>query len=94
VVTCTVEDLAGKRAEKSFTITVQDNTAPAVQITKAADKKAVEIAKVPLFQDCDQLSLLIFVQLTAMDNLCTPTYMCTYTHTHTSLHYHVMIIDK
>jgi hypothetical protein len=36
VVTCT--------AEESFTITVQDTIAPVVQITKAVDKKSVEIS--------------------------------------------------
>jgi hypothetical protein len=38
--------LAGNRAdEKSFAIIVQDTTAPDVEITKAADKKDVEIAE-------------------------------------------------
>jgi hypothetical protein len=46
VVTCNSEDLAGNRAdEKSFTITVQDTTAPHVEITKAVDKKGVGIAE-------------------------------------------------
>jgi hypothetical protein len=44
VVTCS-EDLAGNAAEESFTITVQDTTAPDVEITKAVDKKGVEIAE-------------------------------------------------
>jgi hypothetical protein len=40
VVTCSAEDLAGNTAEeKSFTITVQDATAPDVEITKASDKR-------------------------------------------------------
>jgi hypothetical protein len=37
--------LAGNSAEESFTITVQDTTVPDVQITKAVDKKGVEIAE-------------------------------------------------
>ncbi|MDQ3903440.1 MAG: HYR domain-containing protein, partial [Thermoproteota archaeon] len=45
VVACTAKDTAGNSAEKSFIITVQDTTAPNVQITKAVDKKAVEIAE-------------------------------------------------
>jgi WD40-like Beta Propeller Repeat/HYR domain len=45
VVTCTAEDLAGNSAEESFTITVQDTTAPEVEITKAVDKKGVAIAE-------------------------------------------------
>jgi hypothetical protein len=45
VVTCTAEDLAGNSAEESFTITVQDTTAPDVEITKAVDKKGVAIAE-------------------------------------------------
>jgi hypothetical protein len=44
-VTCTAEDLAGNSAEESFTITVQDTTAPKVEITKAVDKKAVAITE-------------------------------------------------
>jgi hypothetical protein len=44
VVTCSSEDAAGNRAEESFTITVQDTTAPHVEITKAVDKKGLEIA--------------------------------------------------
>jgi hypothetical protein len=44
VVTCS-EDLAGNAAEESFTITGQDTTAPDVEITKAVDKKGVEIAE-------------------------------------------------
>ena len=40
VVTCSAEDLAGNRADdKSFTITVQDNTAPDVEITEASDRR-------------------------------------------------------
>ena len=72
MVTCNGGDLAGNREEKSFKITLQDNTAPAVQITKTDHNKDVEIAEVPLLQDCDQLSLLIFVQVTAIDNLALP----------------------
>jgi hypothetical protein len=45
LVTCTAEDLAGNSAEESFTVTVQDTTAPDVEITKAVDKKGVEIAE-------------------------------------------------
>ncbi len=45
LVTCTAEDLAGNRAEESFTVTVQDTTAPDVEITKAVDKKGVAIAE-------------------------------------------------
>jgi dipeptidyl aminopeptidase/acylaminoacyl peptidase len=40
VVTCSAEDLAGNRAdEKSFTITVQDTTAPDVEVTEASDRR-------------------------------------------------------
>jgi hypothetical protein len=40
VVTCSAEDLAGNRADdKSFTITVQDTTAPDVEITEASDRR-------------------------------------------------------
>jgi hypothetical protein len=40
VVTCKAEDLAGNSAEeKSFTITVQDTTAPEVEITQASDRR-------------------------------------------------------
>ncbi len=40
IVTCNAEDLAGNRAdEKSFTITVQDTTAPDVEITDASDRR-------------------------------------------------------
>jgi hypothetical protein len=40
VVTCNAEDSAGNRAdEKSFTITVQDTTAPDVEITEASDRR-------------------------------------------------------
>jgi HYR domain len=40
VVTCSAEDLVGNKAdEKSFTITVQDTTAPDVEITKAVDRR-------------------------------------------------------
>jgi hypothetical protein len=40
VVRCNAEDLAGNRAdEKSFTITVQDTTAPDVEITEASDRR-------------------------------------------------------
>src|SRR5919108_438770 len=45
LVTCTAEDLAGNRAEESFTITVRDTTAPDVESTKAVDKKGVAIAE-------------------------------------------------
>jgi hypothetical protein len=45
VVTCTAEDLTGNSAEESFTVTVQDTTAPDVQITKAVDKKDIAIAE-------------------------------------------------
>jgi hypothetical protein len=45
IVTCSAEDSAGNRAEESFTITVQDTTAPDVEITKAIDKKGVAIAE-------------------------------------------------
>jgi hypothetical protein len=45
VVTCSAQDSAGNSAEESFTITVQDTTAPDVQITKSADKKRVGIAE-------------------------------------------------
>jgi hypothetical protein len=45
VVTCTAKDSAGNTAQKSFTITVQDTTAPNVQITKAVDKKGVQITE-------------------------------------------------
>jgi hypothetical protein len=39
VVTCSAEDAAGNRAEESFTVTVQDTTAPDVEITKAVDRR-------------------------------------------------------
>jgi HYR domain len=40
VVTCSAEDLAGNRADdKSFKITVQDTTAPEVEITEASDRR-------------------------------------------------------
>jgi WD40-like Beta Propeller Repeat/HYR domain len=55
VVTCSAEDLVGNRAdEKSFTITVQDTTAPDVEITEASDKRngRGEIAEAVL-QTCD-----------------------------------------
>jgi Tol biopolymer transport system component len=39
VVTCSAEDLSGNHAEESFTITVQDTTAPDVEITDAVDRR-------------------------------------------------------
>ena len=39
VVTCSAEDLVGNAAEESFTITVQDTTAPDVEITEASDRR-------------------------------------------------------
>lgn len=39
VVTCSAEDSAGNRAEESFTVTVQDTTAPDVEITEAIDRR-------------------------------------------------------
>ena len=39
VVTCSAEDLVGNNAEESFTITVQDTTAPDVEITEAVDRR-------------------------------------------------------
>jgi dipeptidyl aminopeptidase/acylaminoacyl peptidase len=39
VVTCSAEDLTGNSAEESFTITVQDTTAPDVEITQASDRR-------------------------------------------------------
>jgi hypothetical protein len=45
VVTCSAEDLTGNRADdKSFTITVQDTTAPEVEITEASDRRNREVA--------------------------------------------------
>ena len=44
VVTCSAEDSAGNRAEESFTITVQDTTAPDVEITEASDRRNREVA--------------------------------------------------
>jgi hypothetical protein len=43
VLTCTAEDAAGNRAEESFTIRVQDTTAPDVEITGAVDRSGREI---------------------------------------------------
>jgi dipeptidyl aminopeptidase/acylaminoacyl peptidase len=43
VVTCSAEDAAGNRAEESFTVTVQDTTAPDVEITQAVDRSGREI---------------------------------------------------
>ncbi|MDQ3851321.1 MAG: HYR domain-containing protein [Thermoproteota archaeon] len=43
VVTCTAEDVAGNPSEESFTITVQDTTAPDVEITGAVDRSGREI---------------------------------------------------
>jgi len=42
VVTCSAEDLVCNAAQESFTVTVQDTTAPDVEITKAVDKKGIE----------------------------------------------------
>jgi hypothetical protein len=39
IVTCSAEDLAGNRADESFTITVRDTTAPDVEITQASDRR-------------------------------------------------------
>jgi Tol biopolymer transport system component len=39
VVTCSAEDEAGNSAEEKFTVTVQDNTAPDVEITQVADRR-------------------------------------------------------
>jgi dipeptidyl aminopeptidase/acylaminoacyl peptidase len=39
VVTCNAEDLVGNPAEESFTIKVQDTTAPDVEITDAVDRR-------------------------------------------------------
>jgi Tol biopolymer transport system component len=44
VVTCSAEDAAGNSAEESFTITVQDTTAPEVEITEAIDRRNREVA--------------------------------------------------
>jgi hypothetical protein len=40
VVTCSAVDAAGNRAEKSFTITVQDTTDSDVEITRAVDRRS------------------------------------------------------
>jgi Tol biopolymer transport system component len=39
VVTCSAEDAAGNGAEEMFTVTVQDTTAPDVEITQATDRR-------------------------------------------------------
>jgi Tol biopolymer transport system component len=44
VVTCSAEDAAGNAAEETFTVTVQDTTAPDVEITEAIDRRNREVA--------------------------------------------------